>query len=137
MKLKISMEDVGFQMAPMIDCVFQLMIFFMCSSHLHATLDAPPIEVPVAEHSSIPEELRDRRYVTIQFNGTIQLGGTVVNLDTLRQEIAKAQKQLPSLKIFLRADRRLVHKKVREVMQTLAEAGAGEIIFATYQSESR
>ncbi|MCX6996572.1 MAG: biopolymer transporter ExbD [Kiritimatiellaeota bacterium] len=136
MKLKISMEDVGFQMAPLIDCVFQLMIFFMCASHLHLTLDAPPIEVPVAEHSSIPEELQNRRYVTIQFDGTIQLGGATVNLNVLRQEIAKAQKQMPDLKIFLRADRRLVHKKVREVMQVLAEAGAGEIIFATYQSET-
>ena len=137
MNLKVSMEDVGFQMAPLIDCVFQLMIFFMCASHLHLTLDAPPIEIPVAEHASIPEELQDRRYVTIQFDGTIHLGGTIVNLGSLRQEIAKAQKQIPDLKIFLRADRRLAHKKVREVMQTIAEAGAGEIIFASYQSENR
>ena len=138
MKLRMpQMEDVGFQMAPMIDCVFQLMIFFMCASHLHLTLDAPPIKVPVATNASIPQELSsDRRYITIQADGTVMLGGTTATLDQVREEIAKAQKEIPTLKIFLRADRAIKHKKVREVMNACAESGASEIIFAAFQSET-
>jgi biopolymer transport protein ExbD len=138
MRLRLpASEDVGFQMAPMIDCVFQLMIFFMCASHLHLTLDNPPIEVPVAANSSIPEEMTDRRYLTVQEDGTILLGGTKVTLDIVRQEIGKAHNQIPDLKIFLRGDARVKHKQVREVMAACAEAGASEIIFAAYQSEGR
>jgi biopolymer transport protein ExbD len=137
MKLNCSgMEDVGFQMAPMIDIVFQLMIFFMCASHLHQTLDSPKIEVPVATNASIPEELVDRRYITIMEDGTVKLGGDTATIPQVKQEIEKARKTVPDIKIFLRADRRLKHKKVREVMQACADAGASEIIFAAYQSET-
>ncbi len=138
MKLKVpSMEDVGFQMAPMIDCVFQLMIFFMCASHLHQTLDNPKIEIPVAANASIPEELSDRRYITIKDDGTILLGGNTATIPQVKTAIEQAAKTIPNLKIFLRADKRLKHKKVREVMQACADAGASEIIFAAYQSEAR
>jgi biopolymer transport protein ExbD len=137
MKIKIpAMEDVGFQMAPMIDIVFQLMIFFMCASHLHATLDSPKIDMPVAPHASIPTELTpDRRYVTVKADGTILLNAQPITLDQLRTAVSQAHKEIPTLKIFLRADARLHHKKVREVMAACAEGGAGDIIFATYQAE--
>lgn len=137
MKLKLpAMEDVGFQMAPMIDIVFQLMIFFMCASHLHITLDNPQINVPVAPNSTIPEQLDERRYVTIKADGTILLSGTAVTLDQVRAEITKATKVQPDIRIFLRADAQLRHKDVREVMQALADGGASDIIFAAYQSET-
>jgi biopolymer transport protein ExbD len=135
MKIKLpAHDDVGFQMAPMIDCVFQLMIFFMCASHLHVTLDSPPIKVPVAPNASIPDVLTDRRYLTLQADGTVLMGGAVVTLDQVRAEITKAVEKVPQLKIFLRADARLRHKDVKHVMNVLAESGASEIIFAAYQS---
>jgi biopolymer transport protein ExbD len=130
------MEDVGFQMAPMIDIVFQLMIFFMCASHLHITLDNPQIDIPLATNSTIPEELDERRYITIKVDGTILLGGAVVTLDQVKAEITKATKQKPDIRIFLRADAQLRHKSVREVMQACADGGASDIIFAAYQSET-
>lgn len=137
MKLKVpGMEDVGFQMAPMIDIVFQLMIFFMCASHLHITLDNPAIEVPVAPNASIAEDLNDRRYITIKADGTIMLGGSPATLDQVRTEISKVTPTVPNLKIFLRADAQLQHKVVRDVMRACADGGSSEIIFAAYQSEA-
>ena len=137
MKIKIpSMEDVGFQMAPMIDIVFQLMIFFMCASHLHATLDSPKIDMPVAPNASIPTELTpDRRLITVKADGTILINAQPVSLDQLRKAVSDAHKQIPTLKIFLRADAKLRHKRVREVMAACADGGAGDIIFAAYQEE--
>jgi biopolymer transport protein ExbD len=137
MKIKIpAMEDVGFQMAPMIDIVFQLMIFFMCASHLHVTLEAPKIYMPVAAHASVPTELTpDRRNITVKVDGTVLLNAQPITLSQLRTAVAKAQKEIPTLKIFLRADARVEHKKVREVMAACAEGGAADIIFAAYQAE--
>jgi biopolymer transport protein ExbD len=147
MKLRMpASEDVGFQMAPMIDCVFQLMIFFMCASHIHFTADAPQIEIPVASNSSIADDMSNRRYVTIRINKpeevatlgeqSILIGGTVVTLAQLRDQISKAAKDNANLRVFLRADKRLKHKTVRETMQTIAEAGVADIIFAAWQSEA-
>jgi biopolymer transport protein ExbD len=133
-----GMEDVGFQMAPMIDIVFQLMIFFMCASHLHVTLDAPKITMPVAPKASIPTGLTpDRRNITVKADGTILLNAQPITLDQLKKAVADARKEIPTLKIFLRADAQLKHKKVREVMAACAEGGANDIIFAAYQSEGQ
>ena len=48
----------------------------------------------------------------------------------MKKELA----QVPGLKVYLRADKRVRHRRVRDVMQACAEGGAAEIIFAAYES---
>ena len=45
--VKVQIEEPDIQMAPLIDMVFLLLIFFICASHLNQT-EKIPIEVPVA-----------------------------------------------------------------------------------------
>ena len=58
-------DDDTTPMAPMIDMVFLLLIFFMAASHLNQ-LERVEIEVPEAAHAVSPRELLDRRTVTIR-----------------------------------------------------------------------
>jgi biopolymer transport protein ExbD len=122
------------QMAPLIDMVFLLLIFFMVASHLNQ-LDKIPIEPPVAPNAAVPEDLTGRRTITVAADETIHLGTSKGDLEQVGPMVEKALETLPDLKIFLRADGRVPHKRVREVMKACAEAGAAEIIFATYEAE--
>jgi len=138
MKLRLpAMEDVGFQMAPMIDCVFQLMIFFMCASHLHMTFDAPQVKLPIAANATVPQEPSPRRMITVKADGTILLGGSPVTIEKLKSEMAALQKDSPGISVFLRGDATARHKAIREVMQACAEAGMNEVIFGTLQTEQK
>lgn len=121
-------------MAPMIDMVFLLLIFFMVSSHLKQ-LETTPIAVPVAQHAKAAGELWDRRVITISDDERIHIGGRQVALDSVRTTVEKARQEIPDLKIYLRADKTLRHQRVRQVMQACAAAGCAEIIFATYETE--
>jgi len=121
-------------MAPMIDMVFLLLIFFMVASHINQ-LEKVEIEVPVAENAKVPDELGDRRTVTIKEDGTIYLGTLPVDIEEVEPEIREHRKKVPGLKVYLRADKRLDHGEVRKVMEKCAAAGAAEIIFATYETE--
>ena len=57
MRFKTSFfeEDEEINMAPMIDMVFLLLIFFMVASHMEK-LDRTPVELAVADQAKIPEQ---------------------------------------------------------------------------------
>lgn len=129
-----SADDESVQMAPMIDMVFLLLIFFMVASHLNK-MDRIEIEPPIAENAAVPDELAGRRTISIRADDTIFIGSTSRELHEVSPLVEKARRHEPQLKIFLRADRRVKHKRVREVMEACADAGVLEIIFATYESE--
>lgn len=130
----INPIDEEFNIAPMIDIVFQLLLFFMVASHLNQ-MEKVPIAVPPASRSVVAKEFEDRRVITIRQDGTIYLGSYVHPLADVKPLIEKERQTVPGLKIFLRADRNAPHKHVRQVMKACAEAGAAEIIFATYEKE--
>ncbi len=127
-------EDESVQMAPMIDMVFLLLIFFMVASHLNK-MDRVEIEPPIAENSAVPDELAGRRTITIKADDTIFVGSTSRELEEVAPLVESAKRHEPHLKIYLRADRNVKHKRVRDVMKACADAGVLEIIFATYESD--
>ena len=122
------------QMAPMIDMVFLLLIFFMAASHLNQ-LDRPELEVPIADHAAVARELAGRRTISVKADGQIYLGNTPSSLEAIGPAVAEARRNLPEVKIVLRADRNLPHAAVRDVMKACADAGAAEILFTAYESE--
>ena len=67
MKFKIPVEggDDEINMAPMIDLVFLLLIFFMVASHL-TKMDRRLVPLPVADKSTVPEHARGRQIITIE-----------------------------------------------------------------------
>ncbi|MBN1673263.1 MAG: biopolymer transporter ExbD [Kiritimatiellae bacterium] len=133
-------EETGFQMAPLIDMVFLLLIFFMCASQLNQ-LDRPKIEVPVADNAKVPEDLAGRVTITVQVNEEneekplIYLGNQPQNdLKKLGKYVQDVRANRPDLRVHLRADKRLKHRQVRDVMEACADVGINDIIIATYQS---
>ena len=58
-------EDEEINMAPMIDMVFLLLIFFMVASHM-IKIDKTPVELPAASSSVVPEQISDRTFITIR-----------------------------------------------------------------------
>ena len=141
MKFKIPMEggDDDINMAPMIDMVFLLLIFFMVASQL-ASMERIKVNLPVADQSKVPEEARDRQLVTIRStdetgeNVDIFMNLVVVDLDEFTEAIAQLYAADEDLRVYLRADRYVRHKHIKEVMEACAGAGIVDIIFGTFES---
>lgn len=135
--MKIHIPDeagAGFQMAPMIDVVFLLIIFFMVAANM-SQQERVPVEIPLASNSVRPDDPSGRGVVTINVKGDVFAGTELVDLDHLRDLTRVRLSENPGFKVFLRADRKTPHKFVREVMAVVAEAGVADIIFASYASE--
>lgn len=139
MKFRIPTEggDDEINMAPMIDMVFLLLIFFMVASHLTA-LERIPVSLPVADKAKVPEEARDRQLITVlpKEDGSASYYMNLQEMDirALGAEIVRLAAADPNLRIYLRADRQVRHKYIKEVMGACAEAGIADIIFGTYES---
>ena len=72
-------RDVGFNMTPMIDVVFQLIIFFLLSSHLAKQETQLPLPLPTAGSGQAEQDSdRPRLTVNVLADGTLLVAGHVV-----------------------------------------------------------
>ena len=141
MKFKIPEEggEDEINMAPMIDMVFLLLIFFMVASHM-SKMDRTPVELPVANKSTVPENARGRQLLTIRSqDSTGEKVDILMNLKVLQIEeitplVRKILLENKDADIYLRADRYVKHKHVKEVMAACAEGGVVNVIFGTFES---
>lgn len=134
MRLRKKQRPVEeFQMAPMIDMVFLLLVFFMCVSSLAEADRGVEIDLPESGESKVPEEISNRGMVSVQEDGSIHLGTVAVTLHELEERIRNALRETPELRVQVRADKDTRFETIQSVLRACAEAGAHDIIYATYQ----
>ncbi len=141
MKFRIPIEggDDDINMAPMIDMVFLLLIFFMVASHM-SKMDRTPVELPVANKSIIPDTALGRQLITIRSQDAtgekvdILMNLSKIEVEEIRPAVEKLLAENKDAEIYLRADRFAKHKHVKEVMAACAEGGVVNVIFATFES---
>jgi biopolymer transport protein ExbD len=130
-----ELQGEDFQMAPMIDMVFLLLVFFMCVSSLSQAGRRTPVELPASAESKVPTDLSDRATVSLLADGTIFIGPERSDLGTLSTRLRRAIAEKPGLRLEVRGDRGVPFAEMRKVLRVCAEAGAAEIIYATHQGD--
>ncbi len=134
MKANIPVQrDQGFEMTPMIDVVFLLIVFFMVVAS--EIVDLVPVEIPEADRARVPEELGVRQTVSITLDGDVFVDLRQVTIDELGARVRQGIENEPGYRVYIRADAGTRHEHVREVMQACADNGVFDIIFATFQSD--
>lgn len=124
--------DPEFELTPMIDVVFLLIAFFMTlMSFISAELIK--LELPTAEEASIPEEPGERQYISITGEGVLYLGASEITYEALPAALTHLRQTIPGLKLYLRADGITTHGHVNKVMDSCAQAGIFDLIFASSQ----
>ncbi|MDD4878998.1 MAG: biopolymer transporter ExbD [Candidatus Omnitrophica bacterium] len=132
--LKQKIEEPGFQMAPMIDCVFLLLIFFMSVSTFHQLESVEGINLPVADQSRAVEDATPKLSINIKSDGAIVMNQNIYEPEQLAKVLSGTGiKQT----IVIRADKTVPHGRVLDVLSACAAAGIWDISFATFQEEPK
>ena len=137
MKFRSNMPPAAtMQMAPMIDIVFLLLIFFIVTWDSQAREKDIDVSVPAADEGKERERVIGEIIVNIRADGTIVLD---------RQEITEAQlfSKLATIvanynadqAVILRGDEKTAYNDVIGVLDTCQKAGIWNIAFATRSKE--
>ena len=121
-------------MAPMIDMVFLLLVFFMTVASVAKSQRTIELDLPESEESKIPEDASGRGILSVDADGLYYIGDQSRSLDEIKDSISARIRQDPELQIQVRADRTTEYAAVRKLLKAAAESGAYEIIYATFES---
>ena len=133
MKLKLpAKDDVEIDMAPMIDMVFLLLIFFMVASVV-TELEKVEVEIPEAKFAKVPDDQKGRMMLSVDANNQVYVGTVAVTTDELTELVIQELELDENLKILIRADGRVRYKTCKDIMIACGEAGATDLIYATFE----
>jgi len=98
-------EDVQVQMAPLIDCVFLLLIFFLVATTLKKIEKELPLDLPVAAASVSRQLTDDMTIISIDRDGNLYLGSEPVGQGYLIEKLRELSANGGNPRIRIDADR--------------------------------
>ncbi len=128
---KREAEEVSFQITPMIDMTFLLLIFFMVTQKITEQELAVPIKLPVVVSAVAPERT-ERDVINIDAEGNYYIKDRKATREEVLAHLKVKFKDFPPLQIYLRADQNTPTKKIREFVEMATEVGAIDLIFGVY-----
>ncbi len=133
-KKSSKMIELSMDMTPMIDCVFQLLIFFMVTT-VFAVQSGLKVDLPTASTSDAPPE-KDLSIV-ISDKGEMDLNGTRVTMDNLEEQLRQQKEIFGSKVLIIKADKKAMHGIVVDVMDAAKVVGIEQLAIATDEEEKK
>ena len=128
---------LGFNMTPMIDVVFLLIIFFLVSSHLAKQETQTRLALPVAR-SGEDDRAASAKRVTINIGdeGELTIAGRESDLAGLSERLSAARNELgEELEVRVRASRLAPWSIVQPVLVECTRQGIWNVTCAVYRQE--
>ena len=119
---------IDLNIAPLIDIVFLLLIFFMLGSKFIAD-QGIKIKLPAAESAAAQND--KNLSIIISREGTISINDRVVKPGSLEQELARHLDGMHEKNIITRADKDIPLNLAVQVMDASKKAGAEGVTIAT------
>ena len=131
--------EVGINMTPMIDVVFQLIIFFMLSSRLakqEAQLELPLPTADSIERINQADDLSPRVTVNVLADGSLQMAGRSVPVEELALRLGERRAKIgPDLEVRIRGARSVAYRHVEPIMFACAREGIWRVNYSVYRKE--
>jgi len=123
-----SEEDIRLGIAPLIDIVFLLLIFFMVTSHFDV---ASGVRIRLPQSSRrILDQVEDKVTLVLDKSGKTYFEGREVDQKTLREDLQDIVGRQGVVRLVLQADKDVRHGQVVEIMDLAKTAGVHSIIIA-------
>jgi biopolymer transport protein ExbD len=128
MPLKPSADEPPtINMIPMIDMMFNLIIFFLVGTEFATQERNIALRVPEVVDRGALTTAPERRVVNVFRDGTITLDEKAVTLSELAAKLAAARAEFSDLGVLVRGDAEGVFQRVAEVLNACKQAGIQEL----------
>jgi biopolymer transport protein ExbD len=134
-------RSLGFNMTPMIDVVFLLIIFFLISSHLTKQEQQVKLALPIAKTGAHPTQLTNPRLViNLLVDGRLVIQDEEIARDQLSVRIGAslqrlAPKDRENFEVRIRCARETPYEFVQPILTGCVQQGIWNVTFAVYSPE--
>ena len=129
----LNKKSARFDLTPLIDVVFLLLIFFMLTTTFVNLENRVKVNLPSGDFAAA--ESSENIIVTITENNTVYFNGKLIDPLKLTESVAAEIKEEPERTVVLEADTNVLHGKVIRVMDLIKKGGAERIAIATQPVE--
>lgn len=124
-------------MTPMIDIVFQIIIFFICTIEIDKSIiDEKVNHAWARDAAAVEEQIPGTVTINVRANGTVNIGGTLMDINTfqgiMRTTAARLGNNFP---VVIHGDLRTSHEYIKLVMDVCKGIGIWRVSFAALKFE--
>jgi len=128
-------EEAHLDMTPLVDVVFNLLIFFMLSTTFITT---PGIKINLPEASSKELKAQEKEVrIALTRKGKVYLNRKLVSMDEVRKSLQQKARINPKMLVVIQADEQVTHGKVVQIMDMAKNAGLNKLAIATRQRQRK
>jgi biopolymer transport protein ExbD len=128
MPLKTHQEDLPpINLTPMIDIVFNLIIFFMVGARFTDLERKVDLTVPQVADIKALTPTPEKRAINVYRDGRVELDGEPVSTEQLVARLSDAQRQYADLGVNVRGDGQGPFQNVATVLTACRQAGISEL----------
>jgi biopolymer transport protein ExbD len=136
-------EDPEFQIAPMIDILLVLLVFFMSIATEQVLQVNKEVVLPVAKDAKELEASEKKKselmvnltWLDVANEGAIIVDDRKIDAGTLQEMIRRKKEINPDLRVIIRADKRAKYAYVRSIMVAIGNAGVPNVTFSAVDKE--
>ena len=122
---------LGFQIAPMVDILLVLLVFFIVTWNFAITENELDVKVPTATAAKEQQSVANQTVLNVRKNGTVVMNRKELTLEQLREKLTQLSEIYPDYAIILRGDKQLPYENLMAVMDVCRQANIWNVAFAT------
>lgn len=136
--MKALIQDEGgprLSMAPLIDIVFLLLIFFLVATTFYEEEKDITIKLAEASEGKNREKVAEIVIVNIKESGMIIVKERVKTLAQMEEYLVSAKKTNPGVSVIIRCDRYADHRHFVRILNLCEKVGISGVSVATFKTE--
>jgi len=134
---RVEADDPILPFAPMVDIVFQLLIFFVTTSVFARLENELSVTVPTAESATAPRRTIGELIINVKQDGAIVVNQRQITTEQLGVLLARIAKQYPDQSVIIRGDRKADLEHAIGILDLCAKSGVWNVSFAALPPEAQ
>ncbi len=128
--IRTRKSQLSMDLAPLIDVVFQLLVFFMLTS----SFANPAMKLVLPQASAAGQMEQENIVITIDRDGQVFLNDRKMALESLRPALQKLLAAREDQSVHVKGDQQMPYKFFIQVMDLAKQAGATQVNIVYQQS---
>ena len=130
-------EHISFQIAPLVDVFFLVLIFFMTASIFYQMESEIPLNLPVASEGKFLPRTPGKIIINVDRMGKIVINEKTYNISELENLLNKLVSLFPNQGVIIRGDKKVFYEEIVSILNACAKAGIWNISFATIKEKKK